>query len=80
MAKCSGSRRELKKTKKTHASSSKENGSSIRIISSSDSDSFLSSDSERYKIIQTAENKEINKLDHVVKNNIQNNNQCDDAI
>ena len=85
MAKSSGSRCELKKIKKIkkiRSKVSKKRSYSIRDISSSDSDSYFSlfSYSERDKIIHPTELKEINKLDHLVTNNIKNKDQCNDAI
>ena len=69
MAKQSDSRQELKKIK---AKVSKKCSYYIsdKYISDSYSDSPLSSDSESDKIIQPAESNKINKLDHLVTNNI----------
>ena len=52
MYKCSGLRREPKKIKKIRAKASKKNDYSTRNISSSNSYSSLSSDSEWYRIGQ----------------------------
>ena len=49
-------------------------------ISSSDSGSSHSRDSERYEIIQHVRFKEMNKLDHIVTGNMDNKNRCDYAI
>ena len=81
ITKKSGSRRELNKIKKIKAKDSKK-----LIYSSSDSlssylDSPLYSDSEWDEPIQPTEHKEINKLYHLVTDNIKKNkNQRNDAI
>ena len=80
MAKRSVSRRELKKIKKIRAKASRKYGSSSSDRSISDSDSSLSSDSERDKIRHPSERKETDKLDHIVTNNINNKDQYNDAI
>ena len=82
IAKKSGSRCEIKKIKKIRAAS-KKRYNSIRKSSSddSDSDSSLSRDSNWDTYRRPAGRKEMNKLDHVVTNNIKTNkNQLNDAI
>ena len=80
MAKLSNTCYEIKNTKNIRAKASKKHESSIIISSISDSESYLSRDSEWYKIIQPDIGKEINELDHVVTSNIKNKNKFDDAI
>ena len=70
MAKCSGSSRELKKIKNICAKASKKHESSNISSSISDSGSSLSSDSEWDERVNPTKLKEMNKLDHVVTNNI----------
>ena len=80
MVKRSSTRCDTKKIKKIRAKISKKNEYSSRSVSRSDSDSSLPSDRKWYEIIQPDEIKDMNKLYHVVTNNINNKNQCDDAI
>ena len=77
ISKCSDLRQELNnirsKTYKKHDYSSLD-------ISSSYSDSYLSSYSDWDKIRNSIERKSMNKLDHVVMNHINNKYQLNDAI
>ena len=80
MAKRSGSYCELKKIKKIRNKASKKHYSSGSNISISDLGASLSSDIEWDKIRHPTECKEINKLDHIVTNNIKNKYQCNKDI
>ena len=64
----------LDKINKTCAKSSNKYYYSISDSSSSDSNSYISSDSERYKLRNPDERKYMNRLDQVVTNNITNKN------
>ena len=82
MAKRTGSRHELKRIKKIKSKASNNNSYSNidNYIGASNSDSSLSSDSEWDKRRHPTECKEIDKLDHVVTNNITNKYQRNDTI
>ena len=80
MYKLSVSRHYLKKIKNIRAKASNKNDCSSRNISSSDYDSSLSSDSELDEIIYPSGLKYMNKLDKALTDNINNKDQCNDAI
>ena len=80
ITKRSSSCRELKKINNICAKASNKRDYSSRDISTSDYDSSLSSNSEWDKIIHPYQRKDMNKLDHAVINNINNKDQCNDAI
>ena len=80
MAKRSVSWCELKNNKKICTKASKKHDYSIIDSSSSDCDTYLSSDNEWDKRRKPSERNEINKLDQTVKNNVKNKDQCNDAI
>ena len=75
MSKHSGSRRGLKKINKIKAKSSRKSSYSISYRSRSDSYSYLSSDSELYEIRKPNELNYINKLYHIVTNNLKKKDQ-----
>ena len=82
MAKCTGSRKEIKKIKKIKkicAKLAKNYEYSISDISSSDYESYLSSDIEWDRIRPTKQ-KNNNKLDHVVTNNIKIKDKYNEAV
>ena len=75
IAKKSGSRRELKKIKNIKAYDSKKRcgSSSDSSRNGSDYDSSLSRNSNRDEECQPDERREINRLNHIVTNNIKTN-------
>ena len=75
-----GSRRELKNINNIRPKASKKYGSSSSNSSSNNYDSYISSDSEWYKKRHPAERKDMKNLDHLVTNNINNKDQCNEAI
>ena len=80
VAKRSGSRCELKNIKKIRVKLSKKHDYYIRYSSISDYYPSIYSDSNWYKLRQSTERKEMNKLYHVEKNNNKNKDQTNDAI
>ena len=71
---------DLKKFKKIRFKATNKYESSRRNCSSSNSYCSLSGDSGRDELIQTYESKDMNGLDHSGNDNINNKDQCNDAV